>query len=245
MDVTNSLANVLIARRLQCLSLTESYARAVNVAGIPAEEGATLLKLIAVSNKILSAIEHDGRQLDSNSHENYYHNRQHLADAVLSMGYFLGHTPWLDVYERQLLLLVMLVHDFGHRGIANKLANLSHEEESISLLAESPIMQLPPEDQIFIEECILGTKPDQIQIVIEQYQANPNNSFAYMRALVNDADIAASFIDPLGLELSALILKERGILAPTQIETLEALSVFKNRAHITTPVARKLLGLEP
>jgi len=156
----------------------------------------------------------------------------------------MGQLPDLTAYEKQLLLLVMLVHDFGHRGIANKLPELSHEDESIALLKATPLKKVSPEDLFFIEQCILGTNPQQVIKVSEEYANNPMDSFSLMRALVNDADIAASFMEPLGMELSKLILLEKGAVNPSEKEVLEAFSAFKQHAQITTPVARKLLGLD-
>jgi hypothetical protein len=65
-----------------------------------------------------------------------------------------------------------------------------------------------------------------------------------MRALVNDADIAASFVDSLGAELSRLILLEKGVTYPDEEKVHEALNTFRQHMLIVTPVARKLLGLD-
>jgi hypothetical protein len=240
----NSLASALITRRTQKLSLSASYRLALGVAKINLGEDGALPRLQAITNGMLRILEDEGREKDTNGLEPAYHNRQHIADAVLSMGYFLGQSPDLYPYEKQLLLLVMLVHDFGHRGIANKLPHISHEDESLELLKATPLKDLSQADIFFIEECILATKPENISQVSKAFANDPMDSFGFMRALVNDADIAASFVEPLGLELSKLILLEKGAVNPSKKEVLEAFSVFKQHAQITTPVARKLLGLD-
>ena len=238
-----SLGEVLKSIRLRDHSLTDSYRFALHAAKIPQSGDEALLNLQAVTRNFLNIIESDGIKNNSLDLEPAYHSRRHIADAVLSMGYFLGQLLEINAYQKQLLLLVMLVHDFGHRGIAKKLAGLSHEDESIELLRATPLHELPAKDIQFVEECILGTKPENLSKVSEAFASNPRDSFVFMRALVNDADIATSFIDPFGEELSRLILLEKGVAQPTQKEIDEALSAFRRHARINTPVAQRLLGL--
>lgn len=211
---------------------------ALKVADIPQVGNEEFLKLQSVTEEIISHLEASVSQVPA------YHNQQHIADAILSMAYFLGQLPDIDVYKKQLLLLVMAVHDFGHRGISNKLQGLSHEDESILLLKETALRSLHAKDIAFVEECILATKPENIVRVNQEYIANPQDSVALMRALVNDADIAASFINPIGLELSRLILVEQGMGESSEEEIAVALHNFRSRAKISTSVARYALGLE-
>lgn len=227
---------------MQSLSLSASYQLALDAAKIQGDDE-DLLGLQAITNELLNIIEKDGANKARCNLEPAYHNRQHIADAVLSMGYFLGQSPGLGAYERQLLLLVMLVHDYGHRGIANKLPDLSHEDESLELLSATPIKYLPSESIFFVKECVMGTGPENVTKVSEEFISNPLNSFSFIRALVNDADIAASFVESLGLELSKLILLEKGVASPSEADINQALGEFKSHARITTPVAQKLLGL--
>ncbi len=227
---------------MQRLSLSASYQLALEAAKIQNSDE-SLLGLQAVTEALLHIIEKDGAGKERQGLEPAYHNRQHIADALLSMGYFLGQLPNLTAYEKQLLLLAMLVHDFGHRGMAKKLPGISHEDESLLLLEGTPLKELPPADILFIEECILATKPENVAKVNQKYITNPQDSFALMRALVNDADIAASFIDPIGLELSRLILVEQGIAESTEEEIARAWNNFRSLARISTSVARKALGL--
>jgi hypothetical protein len=238
-----SFASTLIESRSQKLSLSDCYCLAQKLANIPGQGDSQFLHLLAVSNSLLADCEADGSKRASLSCEPAYHCRRHIADAVLAMGYFLQKIEFSD-YEKQLLLLVMLVHDYGHRGIANKLSGLSHEEESISLLKTTALMNLSPEDILFVQECILGTYPQNVSAVANEYLQNPNDPYALMRALVNDADIATSFIPSLGLDLTQKILLERGNNAPSEQEIHEAYTAFKSHARITTPAAREALGLE-
>lgn len=236
MKSSSGLCGLLESRRKQALSLAASFAEAQRLADLSASGGAQYLLLRKVSQDLLLQSDQEGSQEPS------YHSRQHVADAVLSMGYFLQETRFND-YQKQLLLLVMLVHDFGHRGIANKLVELSHEEESIDLLKATALMSLPSEDINFVWQCIMGTQPQNVLKVSDEYLQNPDDPFALMRALVNDADIAASFVPSLGLELSKQILLERGVKNPSDEDAREALLAFKSHAPISTPVARKALGI--
>lgn len=211
---------------------------ALKVADIAQEGDEKFLRLQSVTEKIILQLENGASQAPA------YHNHQHIADAILSMAYFLRQLPGIDAYKKQLLLLVMAVHDFGHRGIANKLPELSHEEESIQLLKETALSSLPAKDIAFVEGCILGTKPENISKVNQEYLANPKDEFSLMRALVNDADIAASLIDPIGLELSRLILVEQGVSESTEDEIATVWKSFRSRAKISTSVACHALDLE-
>jgi len=240
---SNSLAATLIESRQQKLSLSECYAVAQRLANITEVGDDYFLSLLSVSRSLLDYCENEGYRQAQYLLEPAYHCRRHIADALLSMGFFLGKVTDLDSYEKQLLILTMLVHDFGHRGIANQLPGLSHEQESIELLKATSLMTLPPEDVLFIQECILGTMPQNVPVVSREYQKNSLNSFNFMRALVNDADIAASFIPSLGWELSKQILLERGINNPSEEDVSKALNSFKSNACISTLVAREALGL--
>jgi hypothetical protein len=233
----------LALRRSNGTSLIESYRQATQAAGILVGGDPALSKLADLSEKMLMLIERDGQERAQEGREPSYHNRQHIADAVLAMGLFLNEIKTLNFYEKQRLLLVMLVHDLGHRGIANRLSDQSHEEESIHLLCISPLMALPSEDIFFIQECIRGTQSHNIENVSQAHLLNEVDSFHFMRALVNDADIAASFVPELGLELTRQILLERGVLAPNDREVSGAHAAFKSHAHISTLVAREALGL--
>lgn len=237
--MTNKFIATIVNRRLKKLSLGDSYRLAQRVAKISNEGNGALLKLKSVTKEIIL------EQENADSLQPAYHNNQHIADAILCMACFLEQLPNIDEYNRQILLLVMAVHDFGHRGLTKKLSYLSHEDESIQLLKSTSLMQLPSRDIVFVEKCILGTKPENIESVYQEYISCPQNSFALMRALVNDADIAASFIEPIGQELSKLILLEQGIDEPTVTEIYGAWSCFLSHAKIVTPVARNTLGLCP
>jgi hypothetical protein len=242
MSSLSVLCGLLEARHNQDLSLSESFSQAQEFARLPNDGDASYLLLRKVSQDLLMQIEHDGSQRAQSNTEPAYHSRQHIADAVISMGYFLRELE-LSAYEKQRLLLAMLVHDFGHRGIANRLAELSHEEESIDLLKATSFMSLPAEDIVFVQQCILGTQSSNVSSVSEEHLQNPLDLFAFKRALVNDADIAASFVPSLGLELSKRILFEKGEKNPSQEEVSKALNAFKSNARISTLVARKALGL--
>ncbi len=160
------------------------------------------------------------------------------------MGLLLGQLDQFDIYAKQRLLLAILVHDYGHRGMANKLPNTSHEAHSIELLKASPLMNLAAKDIAYIEECILGTLPDQVTLIGKAYLQDPLDLKIYGFALVNDADIATSFIPSLGAQLTKLIMIEQGALDPTSGAIREAYATFTSRAKIYTQVASKALGLK-
>jgi len=63
-----------------------------------------------------------------------------------------------------------------------------------------------------------------------------------MQSLINDADIAASFIDSLTPSLTKAILIESGNLSPSDQEVLSGITFFKQNFHITTDIAKYFLS---
>lgn len=62
-----------------------------------------------------------------------------------------------------------------------------------------------------------------------------------MQSLINDADIAASFIGELTPSLTRMILIESGNLNPNVSEIQNAIFAFKSNFHLTTKIAKEFV----
>jgi hypothetical protein len=134
-----------------------------------------------------------------------------------------------------------LVHDFGHKGIVNLKPSDSQEEETVKLLRNSVLNNLNKEDLELVTDLVLGTAPKNLHSINQRYLNEKNNVFYLMQSLINDADIAASFIDTMTSSLTRLILMESGNPNPSNLEIELGVKFFKQNFNITTEVAKKSL----
>jgi len=230
-------------RRLFKTSLTASFQEAQSLLHITKRAlDSGLSNLLEVTQEMLSVVEDYGHNQELEGNEPAYHNRQHFADACLSLAIFLTKTPGFSDHEKQLLLLTMLSHDYGHRGISQKLNNQSHEEETVALLKNSPLKKLSAADFHLLSELIIGTTPHYLTAINARHLKEPKNPIYFMQSLINDADIAASFIDSLTPGLTKAILIESGNLNPSDQEVLSGVAFFKQNFHITTDIAKGFLA---
>jgi len=240
-DLKHSFCQAIENRRLSIRPLTQSFEQALSVARLNHLGDPDYQNLLAVVHHSLEMVEKDGQQKSIQGIEPAYHNRQHFADACLALAYFLRDIDQFTEYEKLLLLLVMLVHDFGHRGMSSKPSHMSHEEETVALLQQSKIQALPKKDFDLISELIIGTTPNNLLKTNSRYLNDPDNPLYLKQALINDADIAASYIDSLTPDLSKLILIELGNQSPSDHEIDAAVVKFKDNFHLTTKIAKYYL----
>jgi len=232
--------STLESRRLSKISLAESFSQAQTTAGILVESSdPSLQKLLQISHEMVDFVENEGSSKEKLGKEPKYHNRQHFSDSILAMGFYLKDLKKISDIKKQLLLLTMLCHDFGHVGSANKsLLGHSQEEETIRLLGDTPLSKLSLEDFELIEKLIRGTEQSNLAQNRSNYAHYPENLEYLMQSLVNDADISASFIDTLCPQLSQLILEESGASQPNQQEIELLMTKFKKDYDLTTAIAR-------
>jgi 3'5'-cyclic nucleotide phosphodiesterase len=230
-------------RRLTKTSLIDSFKEAQSLLHIPKNSfDSRLLNLIAITNEMLAVVEDYGHQRELEGNEPAYHNRQHFADACLSLAIFLTKTENFSDQQKQLLLLTILCHDYGHRGISQKLDDQSHEEETVALLKDTPLNKLSESDFELLSELIIGTTPHNLKAVNARYLKNPEHPTYFMQSLINDSDIAASFIDSLTPSLTKAILIESGNSNPTDQEVGSGIDFFKQNFQITTDIAKYFLS---
>jgi hypothetical protein len=229
------------ARRSLNTSLTDSFQQAMIQAELDSGPGFYYQKLLDVCQDMVDIVEKDGIKKAESQGEPAYHNRQHFADTCLALSFFLKDAYSLSQYQKLLLLLTTLVHDYGHRGILTKPTGRTHEEQTIKLLINTSIYKLNEPDYSLINELIIGTSPASLNRVNARHIEEPFNQKNLMQSLINDADIAASFIDTLAPSLSKLILIEAGNGNPNKAEIRGAIQHFKVNFKITTSIAKSYL----
>jgi len=232
--------SVLESRRYSQHSLANSFHQAQSIAGILAKSNdPEIQNLLRISEQMIAFVENEGSHQEKLGTEPAYHNRQHFADTILAMGFYLQDLENLSDIQKLLLLLTMLCHDFGHVGAANK-SSLDHsqEGETVRLLRNTPVNQLPPDYFELIAKLIKGTEQSCLAQNRVNYKNHPENLEFLMQSLVNDADISPSFIDSLCPQLSKLILIELGNSQPNAQEVDMLMTKFKHNYDLTTSIAR-------
>lgn len=230
-------------RRNSQRSLHDSLAQALIVCNLSQSEDPKISALLNICNQTLDWVESHGAQMAKLNLEPAYHNRQHFADICLALAIFLREADDLSDKDRCILLLAALTHDFGHRGLSQLPLNWTQEEETVKLLQDSPLSQLPTLERLQIEELILGTTPANLSVVNQRYLNEPNNKNYFMQSLLNDADIATSFVEPLTPLLSKYILIELGNADPNQDDIENMIATFKSHYSLTTAIAKNSLGI--
>ena len=225
-------------RRQSLRSLTDSFHQALEIAGLNRSKEFHSQTLNEIIDAALVLVEEDGYRKELLGLEPAYHNRQHFGDTCLALGYFLREVGQLSERQKLLLMLTMLVHDFGHQGIANLKPNFSQEKETIRLLRSSTVGSLKKNDLDLLTDLILGTSPQYLESTNALYINEPKNVRYFMQSLINDADIAASFIHQLTPSLTKLILIESGNPKPTNQEIDLGVKLFRENFSITTGVAK-------
>lgn len=223
-------------------SLKTSFDQALEVACLSTPKHPESRDLFKAIQKIILEVDKDGQTKAALGLEPDYHNRQHFADTCLALAFFLREIEHFSEYQKLLLMLTMLVHDFGHKGIANLNPNASQEMETVELLRSSILRNLSNEDLNFVTNLILGTSPKNLDSINMRHLNDPNNPHYFMQSLINDADIAASFIDELTPNLTRKILIESGNQNPSAEDVSRGIQFFKVNFQITTDIAKRCLN---
>jgi hypothetical protein len=232
----------MIARRHSGISLPISFDMALENCGLVSGVGNN--DLLTICHDTVEFVENYGAQKKRAGVEPPYHNRQHFADTCLAVSYFLRCSLEISDREKLLILLTALVHDFGHQGAFRGSKFLTQEEETVQILKNTSLNRLHEDEFSMIANFIIGTNSKNLSEINLRHTKYPSNKKYLMQSLINDADIAASFIDSLTPELSTLILKETGNLNPSTHELSIVMDAFKRNYKITTDIAKTCLGIK-
>ena len=176
-----------------------------------------------------------------------YHNRHHVAEAVLAMGWLGGVARRLGLLERRLAVLgvvAMAGHDLGHDGSP---ASGGRLEAQAAAAADrvSAAACVAASDRAVLRAVILGTDPEQVlgNIARADGLAPPGPlgpQVDWLRALANEADVFASLLPELGWELAdALTTEQAGQVSPSPSSCAGRLA-FLRRYHCFSPAAAEL-----
>ena len=166
--------------------------------------------------KLLQAAQHVVREIENNAQtsvEPCYHNRLHIADALVGLTSLLRlqisdarqQSPdWLAC-----LLLTVSAHDFHHPGGANA---KPHEIESMSIQQLQPLLVQHGIESVWqdrIGQMILRTDPGDVQQNHARIQGQPFQwSVDWAVVLLNEADILASASAAHGVSLGLSLADE-------------------------------------
>ncbi len=211
--------------------------------------------LLACMQAVAGLIEEDGRARQSKGLEPAYHNRLHMADAMVALTALLLETR-KDVaassaqtgpaHAEWLAMLAMLGHDYLHDGSVNKTPS---ELEWRSVRQLQPLMALhgmSAADADIVKDLILRTDPT---VVAASHQKIAGRRFVIqdldcLTVLVQEADILASSLPEVGQTLTRQLAQEWALFdTPRAEQVLTAkgrLGFLRFGALFSSPASQRL-----
>lgn len=202
------------------------------------------IQMLDTAHQVTKAIELDSEELEEPS----YHNRLHVADALVGLTTLMNlqvqldrasHTDWLSC-----MLLAVSAHDFKHPGGAN---STPHDIESRSLTLLAPILESSAIDRHWlsiVQSLILRTDPLDVP---HNHELVKNTKFQWTVdwacVLLNEADILASASSIHGPSLSeALSFEWKKVNHPLHqvVATPSGRRQFLKSILFTSPASRQL-----
>ncbi len=160
--------------------------------------------LTEVARTIATALETDARQRG----EPAYHNRHHVAEAVVAMEMLCRTACDLGLLERRLAdlgVLAMLGHDLGHDG---SLAVPGTLEQRAAAGVAALAAGLDASERAVLHHVILATDPTTVPVNLSRARCVDATPLDRLTALANEADVLASLLPVLGLTLAELLATE-------------------------------------
>jgi len=209
--------------------------------------------LMALGRSITEAIESDGQRRAVLGCEPAYHNRLHMADALVCMTHLLLALRQLKLTSARsarleaLMLVTMAGHDFMHPGGRNAHPG---QLENLSVQALAPLLQasgVTVAEQSQMRACILATDPERVPA---QHRAAAGRRFdladpVWQSVLAQEADIMASTLAPTQLGLTQALSREwapstpQGV-AQALLKPQGRLGFLRHAALFSSPAAEHL-----
>ena len=151
-----------------------------------------------------------------------YHNRQHVAEVAMAMGWLCGaarRMGQVSAGDAAMGVAAMLGHDLGHDGDTTLDGRLE-AGAAASVCAIARAAGVPLRDRAGLAEIIRATRPDLVRDNARR-AAGPlppgrgGAGMAMLRLLANEADVFASFLPGLGLRLAIALATERRAVGDT------------------------------
>jgi hypothetical protein len=235
----NLLVQRLLDARHQSWSVSQAVDQAVQLCGLANHGHANLWHAIQL---VVDAVEADGQRLANIGLELPYHNRAHIVDAVTALSCLLHATPQLSAAHQWTALIAMVGHDLGHQGKTNKELQTKQEEITADWVVRCCLAGLPAAQSSQIRRFIELTDPAVVRLNHFAYRKKVNDENLLLQVLINEADIAASMVPQLAVDLTRALLKERGNPSPSAQEVAELYAEFKKSCVLSSDAAQLLLS---
>jgi hypothetical protein len=235
----NLLVQRLLDARRQSWSVNQAVDRAVQLCGLDSHGHTSLRHALQL---VVEAVEADGQRLANLDLELPYHNRAHIVDAVTSLSCLMHATPQLSTVHQWTALIAMVGHDLGHQGKTNKELQTKQEEITADWVVRCCLAGLPAAQSSQIRRFIELTDPAVVRLNHFAYRKKTSDENLLLQVLINEADIAASMVPQLAVDLTRALLKERGNPSPSVQEVAELYGEFKKSCVLSSDAAQLLLS---
>jgi hypothetical protein len=176
---------------------------------------------LAMLGEVPAAIRNAGRMaIEASGPDHPYHNRHHLAETILAMGWLCAATRaagTITPEQAWLGVLAMAGHDLGHDGRRDTGGQL--ETQAAQAMQRIGATAGLTQDALeTLRAVILATAPDAVTAATG---ARPGQGAAgLLGSLAREADIAASLMLRLGWRLTAALHREWTAVGATDAESL-------------------------
>jgi 3'5'-cyclic nucleotide phosphodiesterase len=235
----NLLVQRLLDARRQSWSVSQAADRAAQLCGLDHHGHANLRHALQL---VVDAVEADGQRLANLGLELPYHNRAHIVDAVTALSCLMHATPQLSAAHQWTALIAMVGHDLGHQGKTNKELQTKQEEITADWVVRCCLAGLSAAQSSQIRRFIELTDPAVVRLNHFAYRKKVSDENLLLQVLINEADIAASMVPQLAVDLTRALLKERGNPSATPQEVAELYAEFKKSCVLSSDAAQLLLS---
>jgi hypothetical protein len=244
----NLLVQRLLDARHQSWSVNQAVNQAIELCGLN-RQAHTSKNLRHALQLVVDAVESDGQRLANLGLELPYHNRAHIVDAVTALSCLMHATPKLSDESLWTALIAMVGHDLGHQGKTNKELQAKQEEITADWVVRCCLAGLPVAQSSQIRRFIELTDPAVVRLNHFAYRKKTSDDNLLLQVLINEADIAASMVPELAVDLTRALLKERGNPSPSAPDVAGLYAEFKKSCVLSSDAAQlflspKALGLK-
>lgn len=238
----NLLVHRLLEARRQSWSVHQAVDRAIQLCGLHMQ-GHLHSNLKHALQLVMDAVESDGQRLANLGLELPYHNRAHIVDAVTALSCLMHASPNLSAESQWMALIAMVGHDLGHQGKTNKELQAKQEDITADWVVRCCLAGLSVAHSSQIRRFIELTDPAVVRLNHFAYRKKSNDDNLLLQVLINEADIAASMVPQLAVDLTRALLKERGNPSPSAQEVAQLYAEFKKSCVLSSDAANLFLSV--
>lgn len=198
----------------------------------PAEKSEPCALRSAIS-ALAELVEADGQARADQGHELDYHNRDHIRDTLVALNLLLKATPHsLAREDREAIILAMLGHDLGHKGLPNQWPRELETRSWGMVYSLLKPLTLEPKFLRQIRTIILMTDPKDYPRLAERRR---HSVLSTQIGLAVDADLFASLLPSRGFFLGSRLADEQvkaGLPQAKGFATLKGRAMFLKSAPL-------------